>query len=449
MALADNTRHRPHRTPTISDIRVKQCWICLEEEVSGARNPSSDWCHPCKCSLICHGNCLLQWMTAQETTANRPYGAIKCPQCSTEYTIVSYQPPLLRVFDAIHARVVILGAGVAIGGTALLVGGMLFSAASAYGAVAFAQFIGEKNFNIVYGDQLDRWTAWSFIDWAFIPWSLYTAGTERSFLYNLSCVITACPLSITSSHTDGSLWGLLGSPIASLAIFPILIPVRNLIYNRLKAWVTQKAASPIRNLSSHRPTVRTINNVPGMPGVVVNFVDIRGNAVARVQAAGQQPAAVPVAGGEAGAGVGPGGANAIEAGPVGNNLNRLLRTAGLGTAVIKPLFVPWIAKGMGTALLGLSNQWRPLQSLLFVKKTSFPSIRIRSPGRMFSAAWTWNDLDPVWWRNSLGYLIFNIFSDGLQLWYTYLIERERQSRRVVSHSFENLDPSTLDLIPEI
>lgn len=325
-------------------------------------------------------------MTAQETTLNRPDGAIKCPQCGTEYTIVSYQPALLRLFDSIHARVVLIGAGTAAGGVVLLTGGMFFLAATAYGAAAFEALVGSKNFAIIYGDDPGRWSPYSFVDWAFIPWSLYTAGTGHSFLYNLSCVLCACPLSITSSHIDhDSSWGILASPIASLTIFPLLIPMRNLIYNRLQAWVTQKAASPI-DLSSHRAKIRTINNVPGMPGVIVNFVDVRGNAVARMQAAGQQPAAVPVPGAGAGGDV-------VEAGPVGNNLNRVLRTAGLGTALVKPLLVPWISKGMGTVLLGLSNHWQPLRSALLVKDRPFPLIRFRASGGM---GWTWSDLDPVW-----------------------------------------------------
>jgi hypothetical protein len=53
------------------------------------------------------------------------------------------------------------------------------------------------------------------------------------------------------------------------------------------------------------------------------------------------------------------------------------------------------------------------------------------------------------WRNSLGLVLFSLTFDGFQLWYTYLIERERQSRRVLSRSFEGIDPASLDLIPEV
>jgi len=331
-------------------------------------------------------------MTAQESTAVRPTGAIKCPQCGTEYTIVSYQPPLLRLFDAVHARVVLLGAAVAVSGVVTFTAGAVFLAAAGYGAAAFEAFIGEKNFPLVYGRNPSTWSVYSLVDWAFVPWSLYTAGTQRSFLYNLSCVLFACPVTVTSMHSDSSLSGILSSPSASLAIFPLLIPLRNLVYNRLRKWVVSKAASPIKDLSSHRQTIRTIDNIPGMPGVVVNFVDIRGNAVARVQAVGQPPAAgvVPAPNAQP-------GENGIGAGPVGNNLNRLLRGAGLGTMLVKPLFIPWIAKGMGSLLLRLSNHWKPFKSLLFVRNNGLPIIRFRAkPTIGLGLMWTWNDLDPVW-----------------------------------------------------
>lgn len=44
------------RVPTVNDIRVKKCWICLEEETYQPGMPvrPDDWCHPCSCSLICH-----------------------------------------------------------------------------------------------------------------------------------------------------------------------------------------------------------------------------------------------------------------------------------------------------------------------------------------------------------------------------------------------------------
>jgi hypothetical protein len=331
-------------------------------------------------------------MATQETSTNRPNGTIKCPQCSTEYTIVSYQPPLLRLFDAVHARIVLFGAALAVGGAVTFTGSAIFLAAAGYGAAASTAFLGEKNFRLIYGPDPSKWSAFDFIEWMFVPWSLYAAGTHRSLLFNLSCVFAACP--INSIHSDDSPWGFLTSPIASLVIFPVLIPIRNLIYNRLEAWVTRKAASPILDLSSHRPTIRTIDNVPGMPGVVVNFVDIRGNAVARAQAVGQAPVAgvVPVPG--AGAGL---PENGIGAGPVGNNINRLLRGAGMGTALVKPLFTPWIARGMGSLLLRLSDYWPPLRSILSLKGRRYPLIRYRTMGgTRLGLNWTWSDLDPVW-----------------------------------------------------
>ena len=54
----------------------------------------------------------------------------------------------------------------------------------------------------------------------------------------------------------------------------------------------------------------------------------------------------------------------------------------------------------------------------------------------------WPDHLAFRWWNSLGLMTFNVFYDGIQLWYTYLIERERQSRRVVSRSGSTNHPWT-------
>lgn len=387
-------------------------------------------------------------MKAQEETADRPAGPIKCPQCGTEYIIISYQPRILRVFDRIHGRLWLLGAAAAIGGIVFTASGVMLAVGGIYGSYAFRAFVGEQTFQLVFGEDPARWPAWAIFDLIAIPWTLYATGYKRSFLFNFTSILCAYPLSLALGHTDNAEIAWPPAPFASLAIFPFLFPIRNMIYSRLQAWVTKKAARPIEDILSHR-SMRRIQFVEGVPGVIVDIIDARANA---------QPVAVNQPGQ-----VEP--ANRVAA-PLGNNLNRVLRGTGLGSNLIKPLFVPWIAKRMGSLLLTISDHWTPLKPVLGLRQSKFPKILYVGKPGLGLRTWSWNQLDPVWlviafvimicpnhlafrWRNSLGLMTFHVFYDGLQLWYTYLIERERQSRRVVSRSFEGIDQSSLDLINSV
>ncbi|KAJ2720341.1 hypothetical protein H4S00_003256 [Coemansia sp. D1744] len=41
---------------------VDRCWICLEELSNNRR----EWVYPCMCSLVCHEECLLHWISESE-----------------------------------------------------------------------------------------------------------------------------------------------------------------------------------------------------------------------------------------------------------------------------------------------------------------------------------------------------------------------------------------------
>src|SRR5579863_5305303 len=104
--MSGNTVTRQLREPTVYDLRVKLCYICLEEEhydsalslrltqspctfnvnslinVSlGPPNLPPVWTHPCKCTLIAHESCLLHWINTQQCEFGRSRNEVKCPQC--------------------------------------------------------------------------------------------------------------------------------------------------------------------------------------------------------------------------------------------------------------------------------------------------------------------------------------------------------------------------------
>jgi len=58
-----------------------------------------------------------------------------------------------------------------------------------------------------------------------------------------------------------------------------------------------------------------------------------------------------------------------------------------------------------------------------------------------------DECDPVWWRNSLGFGLFVVAKDFLQLLHLWLSQRELATRRVKSRDFSGVDPRELDLLP--
>ncbi|CAG8510203.1 2661_t:CDS:2 [Scutellospora calospora] len=81
------------------EIKDKRCWICFGEESDSV----GKWVRPCKCSLICHEECLLAWITEnQKSTALKK---VRCPQCRTLYHLAERASLLLRVFSIVDSAI--------------------------------------------------------------------------------------------------------------------------------------------------------------------------------------------------------------------------------------------------------------------------------------------------------------------------------------------------------
>lgn len=302
-------------------------------------------------------------MKAQETNSTRPSGPIKCPQCGTEYTIVSYQPSMLRLFDRINSQLMILSTSAILGGVVVGVAGSFIMCSCAYGSLATEAFYGHQAYQLLYGDDPTKWDLWTWFELTSVPWNLLAFSIEGRFARNLITILSIYPLRLSLQHTSTS---FPPSPLMSLLLFPCLIPIRNLVYNRLLLWVTDRAASSISDETLHRP-VRRVSNA-AMPEVVVEILDVGANR-------DQQ-----------------GGIQRRNVGPAG--INDVLRRANLGSHLVKPLLLPWVGKSMGGLLLKLSNHWSPLRRFLGVKDPK-PPIK-RFVGNLLNPSLTWDGLDPVW-----------------------------------------------------
>ncbi|KAJ7879581.1 hypothetical protein B0H14DRAFT_3435010 [Mycena olivaceomarginata] len=67
-------------------------------------------------------------------------------------------------------------------------------------------------------------------------------------------------------------------------------------------------------------------------------------------------------------------------------------------------------------------------------------------GLLLGGSWVWADVDPVWWRNSLGFGIFILAKDCLELYRLWLQQKEVRSRTIKSRDFAGVDIAELDLV---
>ncbi|KAL5498319.1 hypothetical protein ACEPAH_2461 [Sanghuangporus vaninii] len=172
------------RLPTVNDLRVKECYICREEETyDKPSRPPRRWVHPCKCTLIAHEECLLEWIRASETNPDKPLLLIlKCPQCGERYKLESDNPVVLRVLDfgkrALQkCGTVVTVLTVVVGVSSIGTGVYILSAG--YGAYAVRQFLGQEMYDLILGEDIEQWPLSAFFALPLIPFSLVLSKTKR------------------------------------------------------------------------------------------------------------------------------------------------------------------------------------------------------------------------------------------------------------------------------
>ncbi|CAG8501761.1 9459_t:CDS:2 [Acaulospora colombiana] len=83
----------------------KRCWICFGEESDSV----GKWVRPCKCSLICHEECLLNWITEnQKSTALKKLRITMPPSPSLTISLlpwarIAYNYSYNRLFGRLEA----------------------------------------------------------------------------------------------------------------------------------------------------------------------------------------------------------------------------------------------------------------------------------------------------------------------------------------------------------
>ncbi|EPQ30921.1 uncharacterized protein PFL1_01819 [Pseudozyma flocculosa PF-1] len=149
-----STRSTAGRVVTVRDLRNKSCWICSEEDedqldvpppsaadpalaAAQGRGRRRRFVHPCNCTLVAHESCLLAWI--DQSRINHPtQDTVTCPQCKAPYILIDPKPVALRLLEQIDklvAKAVPLGCVSVLGGSVLI-------ACTAYGCVALRLVLG-------------------------------------------------------------------------------------------------------------------------------------------------------------------------------------------------------------------------------------------------------------------------------------------------------------------
>lgn len=99
--LSPRVSRSPARSLKEEEEEEKRCWICYTSEAE-EELPKSDWKSPCKCTLVAHESCLLEWIAdLQRPENNNPGGKIACPQCKTQIRLKERKSLVLDIVEVI------------------------------------------------------------------------------------------------------------------------------------------------------------------------------------------------------------------------------------------------------------------------------------------------------------------------------------------------------------
>jgi len=79
----------------------RRCWVCYSTEAediaSGQPTLLGEWKSPCRCSLVAHEKCLLNWIAAEYAKGGK--AKIECPQCKHRIRFRQERSVALEVID--------------------------------------------------------------------------------------------------------------------------------------------------------------------------------------------------------------------------------------------------------------------------------------------------------------------------------------------------------------
>lgn len=449
------------------------------EEESHPITPSDipRWIHPCKCTLVAHELCLLTWISESTTPGGQTAtNAMCCPQCKTKYQIVGHKSPLLAVMNLVETGGVIVRKVAMFNGIFF---GLLIPA-TAYGAITARLILGQDTYSFLIGNNPFQWSYATFFHLPFVALAFQgTQITQARSLLQIMCIsLPMLAYDSAGSPTPTSIFSFPPSPTVVLAFLPCIQAAYGFAKQKLfdigaEAIIRFAAYRIRRRLQIHqdslrrrrrpsRQSSRTQNQLPAPaptpaadqpPTQNQDQVEPQGQG----QAQGDQPAngfelAIP---------------HLEPAAPAERPPVSFLFTT--------TLLFPFIASASGSALLALSKHSPFVRSLIGLRHGGRDRMFMRpiaavtglglslSGGGGFlerlvegfgglggarivlKRSWGWDDFEPVWWRNVLGYALYVVAHDAWDLVYAWLRVTERRSQKVVDRAFDGVDLGSLDL----
>ncbi|KIY63876.1 hypothetical protein CYLTODRAFT_402583 [Cylindrobasidium torrendii FP15055 ss-10] len=429
--------------PTIDDLRVKLCYICRDEEVY-TEPTGAVWIHPCRCALIAHEACLLEWLQSAQTRSDAAAAsAAKCPQCNTPYEITSDNPLVLRMMNWVSRQSGKIGTACLVGGAvavAASVGVGMYATSMGYGVYAMKLFLGQEVFDAVLTDDTTHWPMMAYIQLPLIPFN-FVFSRIAGYSPLIHPILAALSFTPTVRTFTGKLpyarrTELAWPPTPQLAAV-LIIPFIHAFYHRTLEHLSTRLLGPPspqddRVWDHDRLWARDVFvdedfrhgiNVNGMDivarGAHGNGLDDNGNVPARgAQPVPARPGAITI---------------------------QLQAIAVFGRTLASALLVPLIASRFGALLLripfpslrrflGVRSGWR-LGDRSFGTAAGGSLHGAGFASTVLQALWggalvPWAQLDPVWWRNSVGYALYALGRDAFGLVYRYLEKREKETRKV-------------------
>jgi len=422
----------PHaRVPDVADLRTRECWICKEDETFTARgvrqkDSPSAWIHPCKCTLVAHESCLLEWIARTQQTLDPPP---QCPQCNAPFKISTKRSVILRLLDWIDGK-----KGTVV--NVLIITGLTSSVlilSTVYGVHALRLLVGKEMSLAMIGDGPSAWPLEAWVNLPLIPFALMVTQTSRLDPYLLSLPFFVSPyIHVLNKPPELDPFGLpivldprLGEPLPGIMVgFPpspqliiALLPLVKFVYSSIHQGI-------IRMLMAPGQAGRNSGRLG--PGDVDAGPEIREEFGLRVQVEDRD----------------------------GNQQNwargLVLNGTTVGQFVTYSLSLPLIASISGHILRILSHYSPTLRSFLGLDPKPLPPfLRLMAPRvtRLGLQATQMADgMDPVWWRNTVGLCLFTVTKDAVELLHAWLRREEKRSRRIVSRNFAGVDLQGLDLI---
>ncbi|KAF9450735.1 hypothetical protein P691DRAFT_700636 [Macrolepiota fuliginosa MF-IS2] len=487
------------RIPTVDDLRIKLCYICREEEPFDAvhEGPLRPWTHPCRCTLIAHESCLLQWIKSAQSNSSRAQNALKCPQCGADYELESEKSIVLNILSAGNRVLQRVGGVFTLASAASVIGVMgsgVYIMLTAYGAWAVRQYVGKEMFDVLLTDDPSNWPWTAFLNLPILPLTLISSRLSPS---SKACLPTLIPIllvwppsPVAHQWMHHEPWHKRDRPhsprlrawppspfVFGFFISPIVRIVYRKLLQRVAVWLLGA------NLSDVGRRGLQFNEGPFMIRIRANVRGVNRDGVEENVDLEEGPDGHPPAGANAHANQNGENANAnnVAQDPNAANLEAAerqieIRATSLGRRVGGALLIPYISNVMGSLLFRLSKHSCLLREFLGIKQhrrllNGLPPSVIAYPSTVMGGTdgipglkklghvvktvveglWggtkTWAELDPVWWRNSIGLGLFIVAKDCLYLTHLWLAKREIESRKVKNKDFAGVDIKELDLVP--